>query len=203
MAAEHNINVANLPTLAFGSRAPLWWGMILMMAIEGSIFAILVASYLYLRIGFTEWPPPLIPTPHMLVPTVNLVILLASTIPIYISGQAVKRGDRHRAMQGLALNIVLAITFLVLRFVEFHQLGFGWDGGVYGSLVWVLMGLHTMHVIADTLQTTVLLGLFFDHKDGEKQQLGVEVDGLYWYFVVLSWIPLYFLLFLYPYLLRS
>ena len=52
------IDVSNLDTIALNHRAPLWWGQILMMVIEGSLFALLIASYFYIRVGFDVWPPP-------------------------------------------------------------------------------------------------------------------------------------------------
>ncbi|HEV7518004.1 MAG TPA: hypothetical protein VGR07_17025, partial [Thermoanaerobaculia bacterium] len=51
------LDVSELPTVVFGSRAPLWWGLIGMIAIESTMFALLVVTYYYLRGNAQVWPP--------------------------------------------------------------------------------------------------------------------------------------------------
>ena len=201
--AEHDVNVANLPTLAFGSRAPMWWAMILMIAIESTIFSILFASYFYIRIGITVWPTPEVPTPRLLLPSVNMLLLLISAVPLYYSGKAIERGDRRKATYGLAINLALAILIVVLRFIEFKLLDFNWNMSIYGSLIWIILGFHTSHLIADTIQSCIVFGIVAEHRAGEKQQLGVQMESLYWNFVVISAVPVYLLVYIYPYVLRS
>ena len=43
------IDVSHLPTSAFGHKEPLWWGVMLAIAIESTAFALAWATYLYLR----------------------------------------------------------------------------------------------------------------------------------------------------------
>ena len=50
-------DVAMLPDHAFSYHAPIWWGNLLMIFIEGAAFAILAASYFYLSRNFDTWPP--------------------------------------------------------------------------------------------------------------------------------------------------
>ena len=56
-----------------------------------------------------------------------------------------------------------------------------------------------MHVIADTVESMVVLAIFVTGNIGAKQQLGSKLDGLYWYWVTAVWVPLYLLIFVYPY----
>ena len=51
------IDVSGLPTTAFRVRDPLWWGVVGIMCIEGTMFAIMAGSYFYLRGGAQLWPP--------------------------------------------------------------------------------------------------------------------------------------------------
>ena len=52
--AEENVkhrpvaDVSALPDHGFGHHAPIWWGNLLMIFIEGAAFAILAASYFYI-----------------------------------------------------------------------------------------------------------------------------------------------------------
>jgi heme/copper-type cytochrome/quinol oxidase subunit 3 len=47
-----------LPTVASGPRSVSWWGMALLIATEATLFALLIASYWYLRFrNGPVWPP--------------------------------------------------------------------------------------------------------------------------------------------------
>ena len=56
-AHEPIIDLSALSRHAMGARTPLWWGTVLLIAIESTCFAILFTAYLYVRNDFREWPP--------------------------------------------------------------------------------------------------------------------------------------------------
>ena len=56
-AHEPIVDLSALPRHAMGARTPLWWGTVLLVAIESTCFAILFTAYLYVRNDFQEWPP--------------------------------------------------------------------------------------------------------------------------------------------------
>ena len=78
--AVRELNVANLPTVVFGHRTLIWWGTLGMMAIEGTMFAIVVVAYFYLRTRVTDWPPGLMP-PAIKYGVINTAVFLASIVP--------------------------------------------------------------------------------------------------------------------------
>lgn len=192
------IDVAKLPTLELGPKAPIWLGQLLMMVIEGTIIALLIASYIYTRATFLNWPPPNEEKPMWIQPTIGLVLLLLSAPPIWWSGKGIEEPNRRKALIGLLLNLVLAAAFLIVRWIELVRLDFKWTTDVYGSYVWSLLGLHTMHAIADTCESTMFLVILLARRVGEKQMQGFKVDALYWYFVVLIGIPIWFVVYIYP-----
>lgn len=198
MIGARTVDVSGLPTIAVGVRAPLWWGQALMMTIESTIFANLIAAYFYVRIGFAHWPPPNEAKPDLFIPTLGLLILLISVPPMVWSGSAAEKHDRRGALLGLLLNLACCFAFLGVRWIELVRLDIKWNSDIYGSFVWCLLGLHTMHVIADTAQSCVMLGTLLARRVGEKQILGFRVDGQYWYFVVAIWIPIYLVVYIYP-----
>ena len=66
-----------------------------------------------------------------------------------------------------------------------------WDRDAYGSIVWLLLGLHTTHIVTDFLDSAVLTVLMFIGPIEEKRFVDVEENAVYWYFVVLAWLPIY------------
>ena len=196
------IDVRHLPNLVSGSRAPVWWGIVLLLTIEATVFGTIIASYYYLRMGEPQWPPAGVPDPELLLTTLNTGVLLASSIPMYLADRAVTRGDLRTLRWGLAVAVALAITFLVLKVVEYSGVSYAWDDHAYGSIVWLTIGFHSTHVITLVLKTIVMLVLAWRGYFSRQRTLGVQVNGLYWHFVVAVWVPLYTVLYWSPRLME-
>ena len=72
-----------------------------------------------------------------------------------------------------------------VRVFEFTHLNVWWDTNAYGSVVWLLLGLHTTHIVTDFLDTRVLARADVHRPDrGEAIRRRRERTPLYWYFVV-------------------
>ena len=93
---------------------------------------------------------------------------------------------------GLVVMVLFGIAPLVVRVFEFPALHVSWDSNAYGSITWTLLGLHTTHLITDLVDTLVLTALMFTLHGRNKRRLGdVQDNALYWYFVVVTWLPIY------------
>jgi heme/copper-type cytochrome/quinol oxidase subunit 3 len=68
----------------------------------------------------------------------------------------------------------------------------------YGSVVWVVLGLHTTHLVTDLVDTLVLTALMFTRHATPRRFSDVSDNAFYWNFVVLAWLPLYLLLYWAP-----
>lgn len=195
--AASTLEVRQLPSFGFSHRSLMWWATAGLMAIEGTVFAIAVAMYFYLRGVNAAWPMHA-PPPGLLWGTVNTVILLASLWPNQLAKRAAERGDRVGARIWLSVCLAFAVAFLVVRGFEFAALNVMWYANAYGSIVWLLLGLHTTHLITDTVDTAVLAALLFTGPFEGKRLLDTSENAIYWYFVVLSWLPIYAVLYLAP-----
>jgi heme/copper-type cytochrome/quinol oxidase subunit 3 len=90
---------------------------------------------------------------------------------------------------------LISILVLAIRAFEFTTLNVRWDQNAYGSIVWVLLGLHTTHILTDAIDTVVLTALMFTRHAKGKRFADTEDNGFYWDFVVLSWLPFYGLIY--------
>lgn len=191
------LDVARLPSYGFSHRSLMWWGTAGLMAIEGTVFALAIATYFYLRSHAANWPPST-PPPQLFWGTLNSVVLLASLWPNHLAKQAAERHDRRGVQLWVSVCLFAAVVFLVLRWFEFGVLEVRWDTDAYGSIVWMLMGLHTTHLITDTWDTAVLDVLFFTGPLEGRRYVDVSENAVYWVFVVLSWLPIYAVVYLAP-----
>jgi heme/copper-type cytochrome/quinol oxidase subunit 3 len=198
--AKPGLDVSHLPAYAFGPRGLMWWGTMSIMAIEGMMFAVIIATYFYLRLFVTEWPPNL-PPPDLVYGTANTLVLLVSAVPNQWVKSAAERQDLRPARHGLLVCLAFAGAFLALRAFEFTALHCAWDTNAYGSVVWLLLGFHTFHLVTDALDTAALTALMFSHRIDRQRFVDVSENAAYWYFVVVVWIPTYVVIYLAPRLL--
>ena len=140
-----------LPSETSGHRAPGWWGTLLLIATEATLFLYLLGAYFYVRFTAPVWPPPGIDRPELLLPVINTVILLSSSVPMHWADTAIARGDQSRLRLGLALSFILGAIFLGIQLYEYGHLGYTPQTNVYGSLFFTITGLHGAHVLVGLL----------------------------------------------------
>jgi len=203
MTEPKTIDVSHLPPYEISNQAPLWWGQLLLASIEGMMLCIVIAAYLYVRLRMDVWPPPGDQFPHRLLPTIALIPLFLSCIGTYWASEAAKKDDRGGMIKGLLLNLVLALVFFVIRVVDWYSLNFSYKADAFGTYVWAFLAVHSYDYVADVLFTFVLFVLVLIGRTGPKVRLGVHVDSIVWYFLVIIWIPIYVAVYWGPKLLET
>jgi cytochrome c oxidase subunit III len=191
------IDVSELPHFAFHHRNIVWWGTMGMIVIEGTMFALLIVAYLYLKGRSPHWPPGHFP-PALLWGTLNTFILVASTIPNHLTKRAAEHLDLRKLRLWMAIALAFGLAFNIVRIFEFQSLNVWFDENAYGSVVWTLLGFHTFHIITDFIDSLVLLLLMFIGPIEESHFVDVAESSMYWYFVVVSWIPIYAVIYIAP-----
>lgn len=191
------LDVSGLPSFDFGTRSLMWWGTAGLMAIEGTVFGIAVLMYFYLRSQVSPWPLST-PPPALSWGLLNTALLLVSAWPNHRVRQAAKRLDRRGVQIELTVCLLFALVFLGVRALEFGALNVRWDTDAYGSVVWLLLGLHTVHLATDTWDTAVLCLLFYTGPLEGKRFVDADENAVYWNFVVLSWLPIWAVIYLGP-----
>ena len=187
---QRSLDVADLPSYAFSHHSPMWWGTLGMMAIEGTVFALVIATYFYLRSHSTNWPMTTLP-PDLLWGTINTAIMLVSIVPNHLAKRAGERYDLAGVRLWLVVTLLFGTALIAVRVMEFAALNVRWDSNAYGSVVWTLLGFHTVHLVTDFADSVVLAVMFFTGPLEGKRFVDVSENAGYWYFVVLSWLPIY------------
>ena len=106
---------------------------------------------------------------------------------------------RNMPQYRLLMNgtLVLGVAFVGMQFWGFRQL---WLGGlqlnttVSGSFLYVIVGLHGLHVIGGVIALLVMFFKSFSSKTKMYDPVPVEIIATYWHFVDFLWI--YLLVFL-------
>jgi cytochrome c oxidase subunit III len=197
MSVRRTLDVSALRMGAFGHKGLIWWGTTGFMVIEGSMFVIVLVVYFYLRVLESDWPPSL-PNPDIGFGTINLVLVLASIGPAALAKLAAERFDLRKVRLWLAVLTLMGLASLGLRGLEYASLNCRWDDNAYGSITWLLLSLHTIHVATDVVDGVVLLALAFTGPVTRERFVDFSENSLYWYFIVLWWIPIYLTVYFAP-----
>lgn len=192
-------DVAVLSDHAFSHHAPIWWGNLLMIFIEGSAFALLAASYFYLRRNFDTWPPSRTGLPDLGISSINLLLLIVSAAPFWYAARLAHLHERPGVIgRWLLVGVAFGIVAIVLRGFEFKALHTRWDSNAYGSISWSILAVHLTHLIAGTIETLLIALVMFIGPVERKHYTDASVMAVYWYFIVVSWVALYGIVFLAP-----
>ena len=205
MSTRAVIDVSKLPHHEFDTYDQVWWGNNGLLAIETSMFAILIATYFYLRQNFALWPPPIAeltaplrPLPILTYGVANTILLVLSCIPMVATDRSARRGDRKATQIGLLICLICGLAAMVLRGFEFTAVRFLWDSNAYGSVVWFILGMHALHLLVLTSETLLLLIWIFRREFDMKHRVDVVTVAVYWYWVVTMWLVLFAIVYFTP-----
>jgi cytochrome c oxidase subunit III len=190
-------DIRDLPDHAFGSASLGWWGTIGFMLIEGMAFVLATGAYVYLMANEAHWPPGGQP-PSLLYGTLFTAIALLSEIPNVWLSRRTHAGDIKALRIGIWIMVVLGLVLGVVRGFEFGALNIRWNDNAYGSIIWALMLMHSVHIATDLYDSIVLAVIATLHEPDSRKRSDVADNVMYWHFVVVAWLAIYALVYLVP-----
>src|SRR4029079_4383388 len=121
----------------------------------------------------------------------------------YLASEGAKKNNRGRMIAGMLLNLITGGLFFAMQIIQWHSLNFNWKADINGSYVWAFLSLYHFDLVGDLVFTFVLLVAVIIGRYGEKQRVGIHVDSVVWYFLVLIWIPIYLAIYWGPRIMES
>jgi len=150
----------------------------------------MIVIYFYLRSLSQNWPTG-DAAPDLLWGTLNAVLIVLSAIPNTYTDKAAIDQDLRKVRIGLVICCLFGLALLSVRMLEFTALNVRGDESAYGSVVWMLLGLHTFNLVTDYGDTLVLTVLIGKGPLEGKRFVDVAENAGYWDFVVVTWLPIY------------
>jgi cytochrome c oxidase subunit III len=189
-----------MSAVASGSRAkpeissPVM-GMILFVASEAMFFAAFFGAFFTIKANEPAWPPPGI---HLEIGVASIltVILVASSVCVQIAIRATRAGASGRAALWLGVTVALGIAFLALQAYDYSQLGFGLKDGVFGTLFYVMTGIHMAHVVGGVVFLSLVFVQLRRGRLSERHHDPLAAGAIYWDFVDVVWICLFIVFYL-------
>jgi cytochrome c oxidase subunit III len=125
---------------------------------------------------------------------VSTGVIVLSSITIQWALRSFRQRDMRAYRMLIAMTLVLGVTFIALQWVGFNNL---WSQGVTlkgvsgaGQFLYVIFGLHALHVIGGVVALIVMFFKAFFGKIKLYSPVPVEVAATYWHFVDLLWVYL-------------
>ena len=175
--------------------------MVLFIATEATLFAVLLGSYFYIRFqAGPQWPPPQIGPPELMVPLIMTALLLPSSLPLIWAERGIRLGQQWRLRVGLATTLALGLGFLTMLATEYGQTleEFTLTTDTYGSLFYTVTGFHGLHVTGGLLMLGWLLAASIRGSFDSSRHEPVRLIALYWHFVGVVWVAILFTIYLEP-----
>jgi heme/copper-type cytochrome/quinol oxidase subunit 3 len=178
------MSVADTAGLGRSEKSNGWWGMLIFLATETTLFGTMVGSYFYLRLNTSHWPPPGTPEPRVVAPAVLTVLLLSATVPLRASLTAARRGRRGRAIAMLLTAAVIQAAYLAAQ-VDLYARDlthFKPQASAYASIYYTLLAVGHFHVFLGLLLDVWVLARLSTVLT-RYRIAGLHVVTLYWYVI--------------------
>jgi cytochrome c oxidase subunit 3 len=121
-------------------------------------------------------------------------VILLSSLVIQLAVRAFKEREMRRYRNLISLTAFLGLLFITLQWVSFNTI---WESGVSfrgsgaGQFLYVIAGLHALHVIGGVIALLVTFFKAFSGKIRIYNPVPLEVISTYWHFVDFLWIYLF------------
>jgi heme/copper-type cytochrome/quinol oxidase subunit 3 len=169
---------------ARAARPNGWWGMVLFVATEATLFAVLIASWFYLRFQNRVWPPPGIPEPRVTLPLVLTGMLVATSIPMAFANSVAQRGRRGLAWLSILAAFGVQCVYLggQIHLFRADLASFAADSHAYASAYFTLLAVDHLHVLVGILFNGWLLARLATGLT-RYRLVGLGAIAFYWYAV--------------------
>ena len=190
------------PSLGLDNRKFGMWGF---LASEVLFFGVLIANYLVLSkqdppgtFGHFESGQDMLNIP---LTALNTFVLLTSSFTVVLALQYVQRNEQFKFKLALIITLLFGSFFVGVQAYEYYEL-IAHEGldmtSLFGASFFTLTGFHGAHVVIGLIWLVILLFKAFGVMGGfsKKDNMGIELFGLYWHFVDIVWLLLFSLVYL-------
>jgi cytochrome c oxidase subunit III len=182
-------------------------GMWAFLVNETIFFGALIFTYFLYRMSYPQEFAAAAKDAVLWCGTVNLVILLTSSLTMVLAVNSAAQGERRQMIWWLIATAGLGVAFLLVKGYEYYldfqsksvpvinfeaKPGEGRAGELFWVFYWVATGLHAIHLtIGIGLILYMLLWRIRQGKITPAYYAPLEVVGIYWSFVDTVWLFLY------------
>ncbi len=189
MAKSIDITAEPKETLSMNPRKFLMWLFIVSIVM---IFAAFTSAYL-VRKAEGNWREFVLPVMF----TYSTFVLLLSSVSMHFSLYFARKDMFNQLKVSILVTFILGCVFLYMQFigwVELVNINVFWVGNPSGSFVYVLSGIHGLHLISGLVVLCYALVSAFKLNIHSKSLVQIENCTTYWHFLDGLWLYLFLFL---------
>jgi cytochrome c oxidase subunit III len=186
---------AKTPRITHDRPPMLAIGVMIWLGSELMFFSGLFAAFFTIRSEHSVWPPP---GTHLdtIRAAIFTAVLVSSSFTMQKAVFEEEHYNRRSARIWVVATLVLGVAFVTNQMTEWLFLATRPSTNAYGSLFFIMTGLHGLHVFLGLIAMIFLLGRM-KGPAGDPGELSVfQAVSYYWHFVDVVWIGLFSCLFL-------
>ena len=130
---------------------------------------------------------------------ITTLVILVSSGTLHWAYLAVKNDNLETAKLAIGITTMLGIVFLAGQILAWNELvanNIYLVGNPSGSFVYIISGLHGLHIISGVVFLLVVLVALFRYKIHSRNLLRIEMCATYWHFLGGLWLYLFVFLLL-------
>ena len=199
---ESSSDMSPIPLRNKGNRREedegnLIFGFTTFLLSESMVFVSFFVVYTIMRLTTARWLPAGVSGAELSTAViVNTIVLLSSSIVIYLAERALKKHNLWLFRLLWLLTSIMGAYFLAGTLKEWRGLDFGLSTGLVGATFFLFTGFHALHIIVGIFLQMLMLIRSFIPGNYSRGHSGVTVVSLFWHFVDGIWVVLFSLLYL-------
>jgi len=190
---ENIQNTEEVNAIAKAKKQLLLWSMASVCIFFGGF-----VSYYLVMMGNGNWMVFQLPDLFL----ISTAVIIASSITMGFAQNSVKHDHFSKVTLGLALSLILGLTFTLCQILAWKQLFAegvvfaGKNSNISGSILYVITVLHFLHLVAGLMAITVSLFRSFKNRYTKEKYLGLTLTAFFWHFLDILWVVLFLFLYL-------
>lgn len=179
------------------SMNPKKFALWLFMATVCMLFAAWTSAYIVKR-GEPGWSSFELPRQFW----INTGLILLSSCTLLWAQLSAKKDELEKVKVAITLTAVLGISFLIGQWIAWEKMVdinyyfTGMGGNTSSSFIYVLTGVHGLHLVSGVIFLLVVLVSTYRYKVHSKNIVQLEMCATYWHFLGGLWLYLFVFLLL-------
>jgi len=127
----------------------------------------------------------------------STAVIVASSGTFIWATMAAKRDNFSQLRLAMGITAILGVVFLICQYygwVYLVDISVYFVGNPSGSFLYVLTGLHGLHLVSGVIFILIVLFKTFKLKVHSKNLVQLEMCATYWHFLDILWVYLFFFL---------
>ncbi|HYG02460.1 MAG TPA: cytochrome c oxidase subunit 3 [Chryseosolibacter sp.] len=179
------------------SMHPKKFAMWLFIVSVAMLFAAWTSAYIVKR-GEPGWSSFELPIQFW----INSIIIVASSLTMVWAHRNLKQDNIEQAKLAISITAILGVAFLIGQFlawqkmIEMNYYFSGMGSNTSSSFIYVLTGVHGVHIIGGVVYLLILMVSVFKGKVHSKNMTMMDLCATYWHFLDVLWLYLFVFLIL-------